>query len=351
MATRYWVGGSGTWNGTSTANWSASSGGASGASVPTSADDVIFNAFSGTLAVTVAYVVGGLSCKSLTFTGASGSFSLASSSILYVYGSITLATGVTYTGSSSTSSLVCKATTTGNTITSAGKVFINITFDGAGGEWILQDAMEVGSQGNLTLTSGTLRTNGQTVTVNKGINISGSNTRALYLGASTVNVYGNNSSWDATTTTNLTFDAGTSTLVFGYSTAISFLGGSLTYNKVTFGPSVTNCSISGSNVISQLTANTTGTALQFEAGTVTSVTTWSVGSSTSLISLRSSSSGSQYEIEKLGGGTVTASGLDIKDSLAYPASTWTATNSLDSGNNTNWTFAPLTSSGSFFALL
>jgi hypothetical protein len=48
MATRYWVGGTGTWNSTSTANWSATSGGAAGASAPVVGDDVIFDANSGT---------------------------------------------------------------------------------------------------------------------------------------------------------------------------------------------------------------------------------------------------------------------------------------------------------------
>lgn len=49
MASRYWVGGTGTWDNSSTTHWSATSGGASGASVPTLADDVFFdeNSFSG----------------------------------------------------------------------------------------------------------------------------------------------------------------------------------------------------------------------------------------------------------------------------------------------------------------
>ena len=42
MADRYWVGGSGAWDATTT-HWSATSGGSGGASVPTSADNVIFN--------------------------------------------------------------------------------------------------------------------------------------------------------------------------------------------------------------------------------------------------------------------------------------------------------------------
>lgn len=48
MATRYWVGGTGTWDPSSTTNWATTSGGSGGASAPTSSDDVIFDANSGT---------------------------------------------------------------------------------------------------------------------------------------------------------------------------------------------------------------------------------------------------------------------------------------------------------------
>lgn len=48
MADRYWVGGTGTWNGTNTTNWSTTSGGSGGASVPTALDAVYFDNNSGT---------------------------------------------------------------------------------------------------------------------------------------------------------------------------------------------------------------------------------------------------------------------------------------------------------------
>jgi hypothetical protein len=51
MASRFWVGGSGTWDNSSTANWSATTGGAPGASAPTNADTATFDANSGTAAV------------------------------------------------------------------------------------------------------------------------------------------------------------------------------------------------------------------------------------------------------------------------------------------------------------
>jgi len=53
MADRYWVGGNATWDATAGSKWSATSGGAGGASVPTSADIVFFNASSGAVTVTL----------------------------------------------------------------------------------------------------------------------------------------------------------------------------------------------------------------------------------------------------------------------------------------------------------
>ena len=65
MADRYWVAGSGSWN--STTKWSTTSGGASGASVPTAADNAIFdvNSSSGVYTVTV---TDNATCANLTFT-------------------------------------------------------------------------------------------------------------------------------------------------------------------------------------------------------------------------------------------------------------------------------------------
>lgn len=80
MADRYWVGGTATWDSTTTANWSATSGGAGGASVPTSADNVFFDANSGTVTVTVpqlsgsggVLITGAPICANLNFTGFTG---------------------------------------------------------------------------------------------------------------------------------------------------------------------------------------------------------------------------------------------------------------------------------------
>lgn len=53
MANRFWVGGTGTWDASDTTHWSATSGGAGGASVPGVADTVTLNGSSGGGTVTV----------------------------------------------------------------------------------------------------------------------------------------------------------------------------------------------------------------------------------------------------------------------------------------------------------
>jgi len=54
-STRYWVGGTGTWDTTTTTHWASASGGAGGASVPGASDAVIFDAGSGGGTVTPNY--------------------------------------------------------------------------------------------------------------------------------------------------------------------------------------------------------------------------------------------------------------------------------------------------------
>lgn len=70
MANRFWVGGNGTWDTTTTTNWRTTSGGTTVAAAPTSADVAIFDANSGTgnYTVTLAAAV----CLSLSITNPAG---------------------------------------------------------------------------------------------------------------------------------------------------------------------------------------------------------------------------------------------------------------------------------------
>lgn len=98
MAVRYWVGGSGTWDTTSTTNWSATSGGAGGASAPTSADSVVINASSGAGTITLGENV---TVITVNTTGYTGTLNFANYKISLVGTAITVFTGATtatYTG-------------------------------------------------------------------------------------------------------------------------------------------------------------------------------------------------------------------------------------------------------------
>lgn len=69
MANRFWVGGAGTWDATSTTHWSATTGGGAGASAPTSSDAAIFDALSDAGAGYTVTIGTGATCASFAFTG------------------------------------------------------------------------------------------------------------------------------------------------------------------------------------------------------------------------------------------------------------------------------------------
>lgn len=89
MATYYWVGGSGTWNNISTANWSLLSGGVAGVGPPLVTDNVIFDANSGTGTCTTAT---GAIANSATLNTANLALTLGAN--LSIAGNFTLTTGV-----------------------------------------------------------------------------------------------------------------------------------------------------------------------------------------------------------------------------------------------------------------
>jgi len=73
-ASRFWVGGSGTWDSTTTTNWAASSGGAGGQSVPGSADTVTLDANVGTGNTVTLNFGGTVTIQSLTCGALVGTF-------------------------------------------------------------------------------------------------------------------------------------------------------------------------------------------------------------------------------------------------------------------------------------
>lgn len=107
MATRYWVGGTGTWDSSDTSHWSASSGGSAGASAPTTSDAAIFDANSGGGTVTLSLP----NCASVDFTG---STCTVTGNLQQCYGDVTLASGGTYTSLTIWPGLLGSGTVTSN---------------------------------------------------------------------------------------------------------------------------------------------------------------------------------------------------------------------------------------------
>lgn len=149
MADRFWVGGTGNWNAITLTNWSATSGGAGGASIPTAVDNVYFDANSGGGTVTVATAV--RTCLNLSFRGVSGTSdftgTFAGVTTLSISGGLILSAITTYTYSSTISFI---ATLGSNNITSNGRTLVcTININGLGGTFNLTDGISLSTSAEI----------------------------------------------------------------------------------------------------------------------------------------------------------------------------------------------------------
>jgi hypothetical protein len=196
--------------------YSATSGGVSGASIPTSADNFYADANSFTAASQVVTVDATASCLSMDWTGATNSpqFTLYASDYLQIYGNLTLISGMNITIPAW--GFRFRGATTGKTVTSAGKSLGAMVFYETGGGWTLQDNL---TSVSLFCYQGTLNTNGKTVVTASSGDLGGAST--ITLGATSLTT----TAWAVTASTTLT--ANTSTI--NCSGNASF-GGITTYN-------------------------------------------------------------------------------------------------------------------------
>jgi hypothetical protein len=202
---RFWVGGTGNWDASDTTHWSATSGGASGASVPTATDDVTFDASSGAGTATVAAAA---VCANLTMTAYTGAMTLNAS--ITVAGNLALPTAaITIAGASGIimnqpGGVTKTVTSNGSTIN--GGFAINGSATG-----IVQLADTHHVNGQVTLNQGTFDTNSKSCTWFSFVFTSGS-ASTITLGASAITITGGNPAWGVTTATNLTVTANTATV-------------------------------------------------------------------------------------------------------------------------------------------
>lgn len=227
-ASRYWVGNSGNWS-DNTNHWSASSGGAPGASLPTSSDDVFFNASSFSIASQIVAIdtLGSAVCLSMDWTGVTNTPTLAFNGTsttthctLVVAGNLTFVSGMIVTSNATNLSIVRRvqfsSTSTGRTVTTANLTLpIQFLFASSTGGWTLSGNYVSTSgtslnQSALSLTAGTLNLGAGTHSMYTW-EVSGSDTKVLNMDSAVLNVR----SSLTLTGTNCTFTGGTSLINLG----------------------------------------------------------------------------------------------------------------------------------------
>jgi hypothetical protein len=345
MATWYWVAAAPA--NFATANWATTSGGTASGQ-PATGDTAIFDSHSSqTCTIAAAVSLAALDCQ-----GGTGNFAgtLAHSAFAVTISAagvgVRLSSGMTYTPASASASWTFTNTTGIAQITSAGHYFGSITVNGAGGTVQQQDDLTLGSSSiascTLNLTAGTFDCNGHNLTC-QGFSSSNSNTRALLLGASMTfggNIGGNTSPWNTTTTTGFTFTTNGAPVTFkGPQVALgasvwTFASGALAFAALIFQGSSNNvrCGITGSfsctslTIKSALTMTVSPGAVAIN-GTVANPVCMVNENGANVVSF-SCAAGGTANFAALGG--ISGSGGGV----------YTATNSFNLGDNTNWSVAP-----------
>lgn len=256
----------------------------------TEANAISFNVTAGTGNITL---TSNGAFKNVNLTGFAGNIATSNPDI---YGNLTIPSGVTATA---TGTFNFKATSGVKTITTSGVVLDRpFTFNGVGGTWRLQDALTLGSSRTLTLTAGTLDLNNYTLTTGF-FNSNNSNVRSILFGTGSVVLTLGGTAWNTTDATNLTTDA-TGTISMNSASSKTFAGGSRTWGKLE-NSGAGSLTITGTNTFMELFNSVAPTTFIFPAGVTTSayLYTFSGNGPSNLLSLRSSSPGTQYTLAKL----------------------------------------------------
>ena len=279
LKTRYWVGGTGSWN--QIANWAVTSGTSGGYSVPTTTDAVFFDGSSGggTATVDAAYSVASLTCTGYTGILAFGT------NMVTVGGNATMTTSGSYTGS-----------TGGLTM-------------GASGTLVPPAA---GTLPSLTVSAGTTTLSTNNLSLSNHLTISGGTLGANGLNLSVAGNWANAG----------TFTHGGNTVTLnGAAASTQVLSGSSTFNNL-----IATC--------------TTARTLNFTAGTTQTVggALTLTGATGQRLSLRSTVNGSTWNLDYTGARTISA--VAVQDGTNLGAGPLNPSGSTDLGNCVNW-FAPL----------
>ena len=287
--------------------------------------------------------------SSIDMTGFTGTVAVLASPRLT--GDITFGSDMTWTG---TTAFVASGSVTfgsGMTRTSIGTAYLNgsgtqtITSNGSTGTENLvigitgtsptvQLADAYTTTGALTLTYGTLNANNKNITIGS-FSSNNTNTRTLTMGSGTWTLTGSGTVWYPNAT-NLTFNAGSSTIIINDSSATdkSFLGRSLTYGAVTLSGTGTGIfTISDSNTFTTFTLENPPHTLKFVGGTTNTACTWNLSGSDTSSNTITSTNTTPYALSS-SCTTPTITNATVSYLTAYPNGWGKGNGFVDDGNNT-----------------
>lgn len=346
MADRYWVGGAGFWNGTNTTNWSTTSGGSGGASVPTSLDNVIIDTGTGTITIRTS---GGASYNALCF-----SLSISNGRDIDYVSTSSLSVGdpsggATNSGNMSVGTgsdvsvfnLEVYACTTGATSSLTGTGTLSLA---------ASVFLQQGKLSSSSLISGVFRNmvvQGGTFVILDDLSF---NTFDVYSGATldfnntarSLDIYNR---WNIESGSSWVNTSGGLTLTLQNANFTDLVGH--TYASVTFNRgSGVPANVTGSNVFNTLTITLYG--IKVRGGDTITVGTLNTSGALSGAVLSNSSGNTQFNLSKFSG-FATVSKMTISNCNFTGGATWTADNtSVDAGNNSGIQFA---NTPSFLAFL
>lgn len=343
MAVRYWIGGTGTWDQSTTAHWATSSGGSGGAAVPTSADDVIFDANSGIGTITLGAAT---PCQSLSSAGTtlgtftSAGFALTIGGVNPGAGNVALDASGFATWTNATNTTFASTSTTVQTVKTGGHSLGTVAFTGVNGNWSLQDNLTC--TGQIQVGSGTLTTNSVNLACTNFITNS-STFAKLYLNTSTITVSAGTNAVLLNGQPYIIADGCTWVLTGASPTINNSTASNARFNLGTVNFTGTGTLKLGTTYPITLKGITCagGRSLQFIHGTtttITSATSWNVnGSAGNLVTLQSDT-GAAWDL-CIGPGKVQSDYLAISNCTAFGgARFWAGAHSTDGGGNSGWVF-------------
>lgn len=280
---------------------------------------------------------GTCSGRTFDFTGFTGDWT--GGGTLTWTGNVTLSATMT----SSTTAVTNFGSTTTQTVTSNGSSFFGVRQNGVGGVTTMADALI--ARNSLTLMNGTFDTAGFALSIAVTMSLTGTtNLRGIKLNNSLVTLSGAGTLITASgNTTNLTFDAGTSTIIATNSAgANEIVGGGLTlYNLTLLGGGAGSITIRGSNTLNALAVSAGPYNVIFvraQTSTFGMNGFSAVGSAGNNITVRSDLAGTQA-ILSVPGTDVICDFITLKDMKGIGGARFFAgRNSTDSGNNSGWRF-------------